>query len=272
MEVIKMNISHIIPRDNIQAHNFFRQKVEMYLTHQVLANPETYSKVHPRHVVQNLAYPKVVNEVRMIDNSAYELSYLEGKSACTLEQVLEAAEIIDATEIVLPDIPRSIDSVYVTMDAVREARRLGWKGHMMGVVQGNTIAEYLNCFHILNECKQIDILGIPKYVADMDNMGFGRAHFINTISQHCQKPIHLLGLKYSIAELALMDLTNVRSMDTSHFCNLVKQSTQHEDANFIKIFGKRDVTDESSDLDGAVDMYKLSAVRFNIDVWIEELK
>jgi hypothetical protein len=103
----------------------------------------------------------------------------------------------------------------------------GRKFETFGVVQGPTMGDCLNVFDRLMNLDCVDIIAVPKYIAEYSYGGFGRRDFVNRVTArygHDCKVMHLLGLKYGLWELAGMDDSSVMSMDTSYF---VMQATEH---------------------------------------------
>ena len=194
-----MQLINIFPLGNICME--YTQDMHMYLTHMVEK------------------YPQYANTARdaqgykILDNSLIELG-----GAVDLERVLNAAKVINADEIILPDV---FQDGPATVKAVRESLQYltdkwpnrDWPFKLMAVAQGATIEEWYTCYLELLAMPDVDVIGIPKVLAKMHPQG--RPYFVNVLCDLRQKPHHLLGLWYSVSEFTdYRDLNLIRSCDT----------------------------------------------------------
>jgi len=131
----------------------------------------------------------------VLDNSIIELG-----NAMDFDQVLSAAGMVRADEVILPDV--LFDS-YKTIDLVTEAlKNKNAKPYKkMAVVQGKDYNEICFCIKQYLEIDEIDVLGIPKAWAKLVdensrhillNKLFHNG-ILNYITQVKGKEIHLLG-------------------------------------------------------------------------------
>ena len=194
-----MQLINIFPLGNICME--YTQDMHMYLTHMVEKYPQ---------------YANTARDARgykILDNSLIELG-----GAVDLERVLNAAKVINADEIILPDV---FQDGPATVKAVRESLQYltdkwpnrDWPFKLMAVAQGATIEEWYTCYLELLAMPDVDVIGIPKVLAKMHPQG--RPYFVNELCDLRQKPHHLLGLWYSVSEFTdYRDLNLIRSCDT----------------------------------------------------------
>lgn len=188
-----MYLIDIVPVSNL--HMVKHDPAQMFLTHLVLKNKE-YAE-----------YAKNYQGFKILDNSLIENA---GKSL-NIYDVLEAAEIIGAHEIILPDKymdgPGTIESTFNALDICKN-----YPYDLMAVVHGKDVNEWVETFNILDNEPRITTLGIPKVCSKMSPSG---RPFFEQFWQNSTKKIHLLGLWYSYTELLEYENINkIRSMDT----------------------------------------------------------
>lgn len=198
-----MHIIDIVPTNSL--HLVTNEPMQMFLTHLVLSN-KTYAE-----------WAKNYKGYKILDNSLIE----NHGRAIDITDVLKAAEIIHADEIILPDVFSDGQETLKKVDqALKRCKDVPYK--LMAVVHGKDYNEWIETFRCLDNYEEIDTLGIPKVCTKLSPKG--RADFEN-IWLDSSKEIHLLGLWYSFAELK--DLKNperVRSVDT---CQLAYLSKYH---------------------------------------------
>lgn len=199
-----MQLINIMPVANLEDTKY--QPMQMFLTHLVLSN-ETYRQ-----------FAKEYTGFKILDNSIIELG-----EAASIEKVLEAAEMIEADEIILPDVFQNCDetlkAVSMSLKYLRENNLIGKYG-LMAVAQGRTPEDWERCFSVLDEMSEIHTIGIPKILAKIRPGGRPsfEHYWVNS-----KKDIHLLGLYYTFSEL--FDYKNpgkIRSCDTCQFAFLIK--------------------------------------------------
>lgn len=164
-------------------------------------------------------YPEYVNAIKnrkkdifvILDNSLIEL----GESV-TLDTVLEAAEKIDANEIILRDVfkngPATIERVKEDINYLKEKNLIG-KYQLMAVCHGNNLKEFKESFDQLEAIPEVDTIGIPKVVSTW----CGERSELFNIFKNSKKNIHFLGSWYSLKEIIDMPsdvFKKVRSCDT----------------------------------------------------------
>lgn len=193
-----MKFINIYPITNEE--EYLKQEMNMFLTHLVLED-ETYRET-----------AKKSSGYKILDNSLIEL----GGSA-SLEKVLKAAELIDADEIILPDVFRNGPATLtLAKNYLEEYEKELSEYKVMAVTQGRTIEEWETSYRSLESFPGVDVLGIPK-VLEVDMKEYeGRPGLVNKYMGDCTKEIHLLGLWYNIRELKEYKRPNsIRSVDTS---------------------------------------------------------
>lgn len=194
-----MKLINIFPLGNICME--YQQDMHMYLTHMVEKYPVYASTA------------RATRGYKILDNSLIELG-----GAVDLERVLDAAKAINADEIILPDVfqdgPATVKAVKGSLQClISNWPNRNWPFKLMAVAQGSTIEEWYDCYQQLLAMPDVDVIGIPKVLAKMHPQG--RPYFVNELCNLRQKPHHLLGLWYSMTELAeYRNLNEIRSCDT----------------------------------------------------------
>ena len=217
-----ISICNILP-NNCISEKMPRQKYELYLTHKILEDPSKFS-----FLARDKQYN--INSYKILDNSACELG--EGMH---FDKVLQAAEIIGANEIVLPDIRQGSYSLSKTLEALTnidiEAVKASYR--LAAVVQGTTVEEVLQCAEQILVLKNVDTIMLPKWYSTLNSTnGLGRVNLtrsICTIMKHLgvMKDIHWLGLGTGIRELMSPVSDFVRSVDTGYFVALSTPQWKH---------------------------------------------
>ena len=175
----------------------------MFLTH-LVEEDEAYRNMARDH-----------EGYKILDNSLIELD-----GAMSMKDVLNAAELIGADEVVLPDVFKNgSETIKATLNALGEHKEELKKYKTMAVVHGETVDEWIRTFLIFSARPDIDVLGIPKVIQEQfTSYGVpGRARILNKVISLTDKEIHLLGLWENLNELMHYNhhLTKIRSMDTS---------------------------------------------------------
>jgi hypothetical protein len=133
--------------------------IDMALTHLVLRHP-TYAAYFRERARSGVTV--------ILDNSAYELQTTTG-AGMSAEPVLTAAHQISARIVVCQDIlfdgPATVTATHQFLaDARRhhhgEDNRPACQ--FMGVPQGSTRSEWLDCYHRLADMPGIDVIGLSK--------------------------------------------------------------------------------------------------------------
>lgn len=183
---------------------------EKYLQGALPLMRKPYATMALTHLV--LKYPQYTKAMRdfkgykVLDNSLIELG-----DAMSMDNILEAAEIIEADEIILPDAflnnKGTIERVEIALNDICK-RNLPY--NIMAVAQGKNLQEWADCFATLESIHEIDVIGIPKVLAKIFPAG---RKTVESIWVASHKTIHLLGLWYSLVELDYLG-PDFRSMDT----------------------------------------------------------
>lgn len=172
----------------------------MFLTHLVEKYPD-YAEVAAN-----------CSGYKILDNSLIECG-----SAMSLERVLDAAALIGADEIILPDVfqkgPETLEAVTKAIEHLKNVGKIG-KYKLMAVAQGRNVLEWIECFRKLSAMPEITCIGIPKVCAKMHE--WGRPYF-EEAWKDTNKEIHLLGLWYGWEELDRYKYPEkIRGIDTCH--------------------------------------------------------
>ena len=258
----RMQIAHIVPIANVLAG--FRQPVEMYLAHKILQNPDEYAKLRQ---FSNSTF-ELGDRVMMVDNSAYELTYLQNRPPLEMAEVIEAAEVIGANEIVLRDWPGDgARSLQMTFESLNEVEKSGWRQpgrRVVAIVAGKTFEQWVEHFQILSGVSEIDVIGIPKYLASMGATPYmGRTEFMKLCGSKSGKAIHFFGCTFGLIELmGLPRWAAPRSMDTSWFV--------HNAERGYPVWKMRTEQDKELDLDTALSDPTIAKVAAEVDQWIEK--
>ena len=187
-----MKLASIVPVPNIERID--EHSVAMYLTH--LA---PHYKKHTK------------NCYRILDNSLIELG-----DAVSFTDVLNAANVLDVNEIILPDVFRNgektFDIVNKICTDIREGKIQKPPYNLMAVCQGSSEKEFAECFDKLLSLPEIHCIGIPKVTTTFALNGRpGLEH----LWQGCEKDIHLLGVWENLRELPMYKHPEkIRSVDT----------------------------------------------------------
>lgn len=202
-----MQLINIFPVANADME--FEQPMHMFLTHLVEKYPH-YAKI-----------ARQVDGYKILDNSLIELG-----GAVDILRVIEAAEKIQADEIILPDVFQdgagTLEAVDRALDTIDSMFRGKCPFKLMAVAQGKDYTEWYECYEKFLDCDEIDVIGIPKVCAKM--LPGGRPEVMRTARCNLlAKPHHLLGLWYSVTELMEYKYPeHIRSCDTVHLNYLVQ--------------------------------------------------
>lgn len=255
-----LKVAHILPSSHIN-ENMPRQEFEMYLTHKVLEDPDKF-----RFLSQDQA--KMIKSYKILDNSACELG--EGLD---FDKVLQAAEIIGANEIVLPDIPRSGVSFAKTLLYASELTdQVKAKYQIAAVVQGETEEQILACAEQILSLNCINTIMIPKWYCSLNSSnGLGRHSLTKKIFTLIQAfgsdvDIHWLGLDTGARELISPLANVVRSVDTGYFAALSTPQWSHLHALSER---PRELKINLESMD--VDMERWNNLRHKLQKTIEEV-
>lgn len=196
-------IINILAVQNVK-NNFYRQPIEFYLAHIILKYPEVFKKA------------KEGNSYKIVDCSACELG-----SGVDMKEVIKAAKIVGASEIVLPDIVRSNESLKTSLDALnRLSSKDKQKFSIAIVVQGRLLSDAKIFLHQLakrEEVKFINTIMIPKWFTTFERVWL--TSIVNELFP--DKQIHWLGLGNDIGYcITRARRCGIRSLDTGYFVSI----------------------------------------------------
>ena len=204
-----MYLSNIVPVP--QTEWMVNQPIIMSLSHLI----EKYPRY--REMLKNR--PK--DSYLMVDNSIIEMG-----SSFSMERIYNNAKSVDADEIILedayPDGPETINAIKRSLKWLKDNNHLG-EFKIQAVCHGRNLEEFVNTFNFINNCPEIDTIGIPKVLS----VWCGERKNLAPIFTKTSKNIHYLGSWYSLKELS--DLNNdlrskIRSCDTCLICAYVIQN------------------------------------------------
>ena len=190
---------------SITPKNFWK---EMYKTKHVmllahLAEDEEYVRLAKSH-------PECY---KICDNSIIEMG-----ETFTIEKEFEAAEKLEAQELILPDgYPsgkKTQNLVLEAIDWLKNNNKLG-RFKLMAVVHGQNVEEWLETFNLFNSIKEIDVLGIPKVLQTW--LSTKNRLELAEIFTKTDKEIHLLGEWYNLQNI--VDIVNSKYGDKIRSCD-----------------------------------------------------
>lgn len=204
-----MRIINILATESVE-NAFVRQPIEFYLAHKILEHPLIYWKA------------KVGNSYKIVDCSACEL-----KMGISIDKVLQAARIVSASEIILPDKVKSNESLDISLKALSKLNNKQLNEFKIAIViQGETLNDAL--YNLNRLCGDhdamvlIDTIMIPKWFTTP-------ARFILTKEAKRLAPsknIHWLGLGDDIGDcIRRARELDIRSMDTGYFLSIAQKRT-----------------------------------------------
>lgn len=196
-------IINILAAQNVK-DSFYRQPIEFYLTHIVLKYPTIFKRAR-----EGFNY-------KILDCSACELG--EGVN---MREVIKAAKIIDATEIVLPDKVRSNESFELSLKALKSLSSRELEKYKIAIViQGVTIVDakcMIRELSVRAEREFIHTIMIPKWFSTKD-----RIWLTEVVKEYLpEKKIHWLGLGDDIGYcINSAKKLKIRSLDTGYFISI----------------------------------------------------
>jgi len=202
-----MKIAHIVPSNYL--HLIDKSVYHMALAH-VVREDHNYAEWYQKHS-QKGAYV-------ILDNGVEEEVALE------LPEILEAADMIHANEIILPDVfrngPATIESTFKALDDPLVATAREAKIRFAAVVHGKDRGAWLDCFDKFNNDPRIDTIMIPKVVDDIWGYGgrYAACAYIQASNRVMKdKQYHLLGIWSDPIEVFLHAGNHcwIRGLDTA---------------------------------------------------------
>jgi hypothetical protein len=171
---------------------------QLLLAHEVLSDPAAY---------RNFWQPRR-DQFIIMDNSVIEL-----KKPLPMSAVLEAAEVVNAHMIVLPDvIGNRIKTYELFAEAMAELDRLGHPPFgVMGVAQGKTLIDVFSCGRDMARAR-VDMLSVPRHLAKR----LGSRQKITQMFGGYNVPIHLLGFSdYNFDDMMTLGYPHVMGIDSA---------------------------------------------------------
>lgn len=196
-------IINILAAQNVK-DSFYRQPIEFYLTHIVLKYPTIFKKAR-----KGFNY-------KILDCSACELG--EGVN---MREVIKAAKIIDATEIVLPDKVRSNKSLELSLKALKSLSSRELEKYKIAIViQGVTVVDAKCMIRELSNREErefIHTIMIPKWFSTKN-----RIWLTEVVREYLpEKKIHWLGLGDDIGYcINSAKKLKIRTLDTGYFISI----------------------------------------------------
>lgn len=174
----------------------------MLLAHLVLKYPELY-RVYAKLAIGARSY-------KMIDNSFVELDLV----AMEITELLKAAEIVEADEIVLPELMDPARNLAKIRKIAQDLR--GCQYQLQAVLHADSWGQAIDHIKRLCEIPNISVIGLPRPLASLAPFNKGRILLAKKIYM-AGKKVHLLGSDLGFSELVGSHLGYIRSMDTSWF-------------------------------------------------------
>jgi hypothetical protein len=176
-----------------------------------LSHTTDYDFIIASHCLSNKDYYDYYKSHRrshtILDNGAFEL----GRSL-TVVELRDICEALRPEMVVLPDVVDNAFQTRIASDAFLKAHPSPPFG-LMGVLQGKSVGDYLDCLQWYAKQSSVTTIGIPYHQ-------FNRAKFIKkyTVDQFCREfglSIHILGLPNPFEAVELAQIPEVVSIDTS---------------------------------------------------------
>lgn len=205
-----MQLATILPTHYL--HLIEGRPYHMALAH-LVGKDTAYTEFYKRQVVEHKSFV-------LMDNGV-----IEGAPQ-PIEVVCKRAELINATEIILPDVFKSceetLEKTYAAIDFVKKNYP---HLKMMAVPQGQSVEEWLECANIMLDW-DIDTIGIPKVLTSLGGRD-ARLQVLAQLNEDCPKQMksvetHLLGCWENPIECTMVakavqqgDLLPVRGCDSA---------------------------------------------------------
>jgi hypothetical protein len=194
-----MRIAIIPPVSLLDSYGTMGDEYHLCLSDQVLKD-DNYANFYEFRGTQG--------DYVILDNSAHE--QLEGQ---TVDQLLLAARKIRPNEVVLPDrLFFGEDTLERSMEASIRFRRETPEIKQMGVPQGRTSQEWLNCLVGLKDIG-VDTIGVSKDYETWDGGLFRLVSLVQSLG-FSPKQIHLLGWGRELDQLDVL-ADEVRGVDSA---------------------------------------------------------
>ncbi len=183
----------------------------LLLAHDVIGHEADYV-----FLLDEITHPDFVDDLVIMDNGVIEL----GK-AMPFEQVVEAADIVMAHCIVMPDVLGDFQATQQAVEA--EWGKIDACDYpIMKVPQGADVSEVTRCIEWLITAIPThedfpDYWGIPRWLTNKAGIGT-RKPFIEYINRVCENPqIHLLGMSEDwVDDIVCAHMPNVIGTDSAN--------------------------------------------------------
>jgi len=150
----------------------------------------------------------------IMDNSLIELGY-----PLPVEDVVAAAEIVNATVIVLPDVLgdriktlEHATKAAITLDELRPRSPYARRVKMLGVAQGQTLNEVFSCARDMIQLIGVDIISIPRHVTAKVGSRIKLAEMVRQYG----RPVHLLGFSENLLDdFTALGIPGVMGIDSA---------------------------------------------------------
>lgn len=156
-------------------------------------------------------YQQKQNRVSLLDNGAFEFgTSIDG------EEYSKIIAELNPTIILLPDVYRNRDdTLKLSFDFLYKMTKgtQNLPQGFMGVLQGITEQDFLQCFMRYVSSPEITHIGIPYHAFYRPK--FLRDYSINDICTQFEKKIHILGLQNPFEICELKEFSCIESIDTS---------------------------------------------------------
>lgn len=209
-----MKICHIIPADYIEICNK-NSFMHLLITQEVLRN-KNYQK--------NYLERSLKGDFIIIDTGSFEY-----KNPAPLDDTIKAYELIQASELILPDC--HLDgkvTIERVLDALEELENKAYRPKsLMTVPQGKTEEEYMKCISLLLQISEINTIGfsyepigeafkhfdLPQFLLRPTIISYINDHFD---LRNSGKNFHCLGIGGHPMEIMFLKLFGyIRSVDSS---------------------------------------------------------
>lgn len=223
--VVPLSIAHTLQTFNMLGN------YHLLLAHDVLEHPEKYKKVFLSATSKN--EPQFIT----MDNSLIELGF-----PMRIRDVIEAARVVNANKVVLPDVLGNLEET-ITMASQAFSEFLSLPKditvgiRMVGVVQGQNQQECFRCLDVYNN-RGLDI-SIPRVLVDI--LGTRREIIQKAYSMGFRN-MHLLGFSNNlIDDISCTRMPGVSGIDSAVpiRAGLKHKRISLDDRHFSDILGPR---------------------------------
>lgn len=179
----------------------------LLLAHYVAAEPELYRTTFD-HLVGPIGNDP--DACIIMDNSLWELGH-----PVDVDTMFKACKAVPSNLIVLPDYLTDMER---TLEESRHAAEIWGQvglGPFMGVCQGKTMMQIIECGLRLMELPNVKALGIPRIITDK-TLGSRGAIVRHLHRQYPETPLHLLGFSVSVDDdMRTAQFSGVVGIDSS---------------------------------------------------------